>query len=219
MSEVIITVRGESETRVTAERATVHLAVRTDGADRPTAVEAAMRFAETLRASITARHGSGTIAEWTSKRLSVTADRPWNSEGKRLAPVFSASISFTATFTDASELSVWVSEISAWDGVEVGVVDWHLTSATRARVEGEVAAAAVGVAVARARSYAQALGLTEVTPVEIADAGLISTGPEPQAKGMMRAMAMDAVGSAPTMEYEPDEIAVGATVEARFSAS
>lgn len=220
MSDVTITVRGEHEARVAPERATIRVTVRAEGPVRASVVDLVLRLAEPLRLSITERSDAGSVVDWSSKRLSVRAERPWNNEGKRLAPVYYASIDFTATFTEASELSVWVSDVSAWDGVEIGWVNWHLTPATRARVEREVAAAAVGVAVTRAEAYAGALGRSSVTPVEIADVGLISNREAAPAQPMMKARgaAFAAADSSPGMEYEPEEIVVSATVEGRFLA-
>lgn len=220
MREVTVTVRGEHEARVAPERATIRVSIRTEGPERTAVVEHVMRLAAPVRDSITGRADAGTVVDWTSKRLSVRAERPWNSEGKRLAPVHYASIDFTATFVEASELSLWVSDISPWDGVEVGWVNWHLTPETIARVESEVASQAVGIAVTRAETYARALGRSEVTPLEIADVGLISSGqPSPAAPMMMKARGSAfAADSAPAMEYEPEDIVISATVEARFSA-
>lgn len=221
MSDVTITVRGENETHLAPERATIHITVRAEGAERAEVVESAMSRAEPVREGLTERQDAGSIAEWTSKRLAVRAERPWNNEGKQLALVYYASIDFSATFTEASELSIWVSEISPCDGVEVGWVNWHLTPQTRADVEREVASTAVGVAVQRAQAYATALGLDSVTPVEIADAGLISREQSAaprmmKARGAMFAASADAAG--PGMEYEPEDIVISATVEARFTA-
>ncbi|MEV4735388.1 MULTISPECIES: SIMPL domain-containing protein [unclassified Microbacterium] len=221
MSDVTITVRGEHEARVAPERATIQVSVRAEGPERSVVVDRVMSLAEPVRESITSRADAGTVVDWTSTRLSVRAERPWNNEGKRLAPVHYASIDLTATFTDPAELSTWVSDVSSWDGVEVGWVDWHLTPDTRAEVEREVAARAVGVAVTRAHAYAGALGLQEVSPKEIADVGLISSGQaSPGAPVMMKAArgAAFAADSAPAMQYEPDEIVISATVEARFVA-
>lgn len=220
MSEVTVTVRGEHEARVAPERATIRVGVRADGPERTAVVENVMRLAEPVRSSITDRADTGSVVEWTSKRLSVRAERPWSNDGKRLAPVYYASIDFTATFAEASDLSIWVSDISPWDGVEVGWVDWHLTTATRAQIERDVAAAAVGVAVTRAEAYAGALGLDEVTPLEIADVGLISSGQPSPGTPMLKARGgvAFAADAAPAMEYEPEEIVISATVEARFLA-
>ncbi|MFJ3471970.1 SIMPL domain-containing protein [Microbacterium maritypicum] len=220
MSEVTVTVRGEHEARVAPERATISVGVRTEGPERTTVVQNVMRLAEPVRASITERADAGSVVDWTSKRLSVRAERPWSSEGKRLAPVYYASIDYTATFAEASQLSLWVSDISPWDGVEIGGVDWHLTPETRTRIERDVAADAVGVAVTRAEAYAGALGLGEVTPLEIADTGLISSGQPSPGAPMLKARGgvAFAADSAPAMEYEPEEIVISATVEARFLA-
>ncbi|WP_460799402.1 SIMPL domain-containing protein [Microbacterium sp. GXF0217] len=221
MSDVIITVRGESEESIAPELATIRVSVRADGPDRAVVVDQALRLAEPVRTGLVERSDAETIADWTSTRLSVRAERPWSGDGKRLAPIHYASVEFTATFTDASELSVWVSDISAWDGVEVGDVGWHLTPETRGRVEREVAAAAVGAAVTRAEAYASALGRATVVPLEIADVGLISSGPRPPQMPAYKARdaAFMTAQSGPSMEYEPDQIVVSATVEARFTAS
>jgi len=217
MSEVIITVRGEHKLRVAPERATVRLSVGLDGPDREDVVARTLSAAEPVRTSITEGEQAGSVAQWSSQRMNVYADRPWNNEGKQLDPVYRASIDFSATFSDISEMSVWVSELSVLEGVSIGNVDWHLTSETERAVEREVATQAVAVAVARAQAYAEALGLKDITALEIADRGLIS--PEQRSfksEGMVaRAMAMD---SAPSMEFQGEEITVSATVEGRFSA-
>lgn len=219
MSEVTVTVRGEHEARVPPERATVRVVVRADGPDRATVIAEAARIAEPVRSTIAARSETGVIVDWTSTRLTLRAERPWNNEGRRLAPVHYASVDFTATFAEASELSLWVSEISEWDGVEVGGVDWHLTAETRTRLEREVAAQAVTVAVTRAETYARALNLSHVTPLEIADVGLLAPGQAEHGAPLMKARGLAfAADAAPAMDYEPGEIVVAATVEARFLA-
>lgn len=216
MSEVIITVRGEHELRVAPERATVRLSVSFDGSDRAEVVERALAGAAPVREGIEDREVAGSVTEWSSQRMSVYAERPWNSDGRRLAPVYRASIDFTATFSDFSEMSVWVTEISSHTGLSVGAVDWHLTPETEREVEREVATQAVGVAVSRAQAYAQALGLQNVTPREISDRGLMSTESASFKPVAMRGMTMD---SAPAMDFQGEEITVSATVEGRFSAS
>lgn len=218
MSEVIITVRGEHTTEVSPERATVSLSVSADGPQHAEVVERALALAAPVRESIEQRNRSGSILEWNSKRLDVRGERPWNADGERLAPVYRATVDFTATFGDTSELSLWATEISSWPGVEIGHTDWWLTPETTATVEQEVAAEAVRVAVARAQAYARALGLDTVTPLEVADRGLISTGPGPAPKSSRfaeLAMQADAVG----MQFQGEDITVSATVEARFRAS
>lgn len=219
MSEVTITVRGENQTRIAPERAKVHVTARADGADRNRVLETVGAIAGPVREGLESRKDAGTVASWSSARMNVYAERPWNNQGKRLAPVYRASIDFTATFEDFSELSQWVSEISGGDGIEIGYVDWHLTDETRAKVEQEVASEAIHVAVRRAEAYAAALGRKTVTAVAVADQGLMHSK-EQAAPVMMRAMmSSDSMGSGPDMNYQPEEIVVSATVEAQFVAS
>lgn len=219
MSDVIITVRGEHELRIAPERATVHLTLAFDGADRAQVVDRTLTAAGPVRERIEAQKVAGSVVEWSSERMGVFSDRPWNSEGRQLSPVHRASVDFTATFSDISAMSEWVAEVSGEEGISVGYIDWHLTPQTEAEVEREVAAQAVGVAVARARAYAEALGLHNVTPLEIADRGLISAGAPPQAKAAMRAGAAFDLESAGGLELQGEEITVSATVEGRFAAN
>lgn len=221
MSEVIITVRGESQARVTPERATAHVTATADGPERGAVVERIAALAEPVRADLAARKAAGGIADWASQRVSVWADRPWNAEGRQLDLVHHASVELTATFTDVLALSDWLNGMAATEGLQVGAVEWELTPETRARVEREVATAAVAVAVERATAYAQAIDRSAVTPVQIADLGLLGGDapgqPSPRMFAKASAMAMDA-GAANAAQFHPDDIVVTAAVEARFSA-
>lgn len=218
MSEVVITVRGEHEVRVAPECAIVTLTVALDGPDRESVVSRTLALADPVREGLAARQRSGAAESWSSRRLVVRSERPWSGDGTRLALVHHASVDFSATFVDATELSSWVAEVSSAEGVAVNGTDWILTPSTRARVEQEVAAEAVRTAVVRATAYATALGLTRVEPIEIADAGLITdSGSADAAPKAMRAFA--APPAPPGLELLGDDIAVSATVEARFVAA
>ncbi|BDV30936.1 SIMPL domain-containing protein [Microbacterium terricola] len=220
MSEVTITVRGEHRAFVAPEEAVAHLSVRAEGPDRGDVVERIAVLALPLREDLTAREEAGALADWSSQRVSVWADRPWNQDGKRLAPVHYASVEVSATFTDFAALSWWLSDVAEREGVQIDGVLWRLTPDTAARIEAEVAAQAVQVAVARATAFAGAIGLAAVEPTEIADLGLLSradaAAPEMR---MAKAFAADAMaGGAPVMEFQPEDIEVTAAVEARFRA-
>ncbi|MFE1644784.1 SIMPL domain-containing protein [Microbacterium sp. P01] len=222
MSEVIITVRGEHETRVAPEEAVATISVKAEGTDRGAVVERIAALAAPLRADLTARAEDGTIAEWSSQRATVWANRPWNNEGKQLALVHYASVEISATFQDFAALSWWVSDVAERDGVQVDGVQWRLSPATAKDTEADAAATAVRVAVDRATAYASAIGLTSVSPVEIADIGLLTRqaqdGGAPAPK-MMRAMAMSSMdGVGPSVQFQPEDIVVSAGVEARFVA-
>ena len=78
MSDVIISVRGEHEARLAPERGTVHFSVRADGPERGPVVERIASLALPLREQLDERKDAGAVTEWTSRRVSVWSDRPWN---------------------------------------------------------------------------------------------------------------------------------------------
>jgi uncharacterized protein YggE len=217
MSDVVITVRGESNARVRAEEAAVRVTVSTDGPSRGPVVERAQERASIVQDGLVAHLRSGEVSEWSSARVSVWSDRPWNNEGAQLPLVHHAGVEVSATFTDAGALSWWLGDVAESDDVQVTAVEWRLSPDTRARVEREVAAEAVHVAVERAAAYADALGLASVSAVEIADAGLLGARPETPAP--MNARLMAASGSSgPSFSLQPPEIVVTSVVEGRFRA-
>ncbi|QKJ19191.1 SIMPL domain-containing protein [Microbacterium hominis] len=223
MSEVVITVRGEHESRVAPEHGTVALAAHAEGPARGAVVERIAALGEPLRAELAERAETGEVSEWSSERVAVWSERPWNAEGTRLAPVHHARLQLSATFTDFAALSWWAGEIAERDGVEISHVSWDLTRETRAAVERQVAADAVAVAVARATAYARALGLSDVSPREVADLGLLA---HPRAfdaadgapRAMFAAAAMPEGAGGAGIELQPQDLVVRAAVEARFTA-
>lgn len=224
MSDVVITVRGEHETRIAPERAIAHLTIRAEGPERGAVVERMSALTEPVRDDLAARKSAGTVVEWTSQRVSVWSERPWNNEGKRLAQVHYASVDLSVTFTDFTVLSWWAGEVAERDGVQLGWIEWKLTPETRASVERDVATQAVGVAVARATAYAGALGLANVTALELADVGLLTQQSGPEASPAPRMLmakasfASDAAGGGPAVQLQPEDIVISAAVEARFAA-
>lgn len=218
MSDVVITVRGQHETTRTPERAVAHASVAADGRDRGEVVARVSALARAVQDDLAARQEAGAVLEWSSQRMAVWSDRPWNAEGKRLPLVHHASVDVTATFGDVSELSSWTNSVIEHDGVRLSHIQWQLTPDTRARVEQDVAAAAVSVAVARATAYARALGLGSVVPLEVADTGLLSAPDQPRPERMFARMAADTMGGGPEIRLEPEDIVVTASVEARFAA-
>jgi len=223
MSDVVITVRGEHETRIAPERAIAHLTIRAEGPERGAVVERMSALTEPVRDDLAARKSAGTVTEWTSQRVSVWSERPWNNEGKRLAPVHYATVDFSVTFTDFAVLSWWAGEVAERDGVQLGWIEWKLTPETKASVERDVATQAVGVAVARATAYAGALGLANVTALELADVGLLTQPGAPEAAPAPRMMMAKAsfasdTGGGPAVQLQPEDIVISAAVEARFAA-
>ncbi len=218
MTDVTITVRGEHERRVAAEQAVVTLRVAVEGPDRSEVVARLESVAAPLTDALAARDGVEGLVEWSSNRMSVWSERPWG-DGHRLAPVHHASVDLSATFDDPPLLSAWAATVADRESVEITNVHWRLTPGTRAAVEREVASEAVGVAVDRATAYAAALGRDAVTPLELADVGLLSTPGERGAEApMMRAAFAAESEASPRLRLQPDDIVVSAAVEARFTA-
>jgi uncharacterized protein YggE len=222
MSEVVITVRGEHEARVAPEEGVVRISVRAEGPERGAVVERISALAEPLRTDLSARQERGGLREWSSQRVAVWANRPWNAEGKQLSLVHYASVEISAVFTDFAALSWWVTDISERDGVQIDAVEWRLTRETAKQAEADVATVAVRVAVERATAYARAIGLSSVAPLEVADLGLLGRGdpgsPAPMAR-MIKAESFAAdMGGGPAVEFQPEDIIVSAAVEARFTA-
>ncbi len=190
MSETVITVQGSSSTKHAAERATASVTVSHDGPARETVFASTTKVAETIKTALRGLHDpvSGPVVEWSSDRVSVWSDRPWNNDGAQMPLVYHATIGVRASFTDFDALARWVEAVATTSGVTVGAIEWELLPATRDALLIEVRTEAVQDAASRALVYARAAGLTSVAVVAIADPGLLGSsepGPVPVA-GMPR---------------------------------
>jgi uncharacterized protein YggE len=96
-------------------------------------------------------------------------------------------------------------------------VEWALTSKRRTELQRQVRTRAVEDAVLRAQQYADALGLSRIRPIAIADAGMLGDGLHPERAGEVAMMrALGASGAGPNVELVPEDIEVSAAVDARF---
>jgi uncharacterized protein len=224
MTETLITVRGDYSARFPAERATAAVAVSTDGADRAAVFAQATDAAETVRASIAALHNGddGPVTWWSSDAVSISNYRPWSPEGKQLDIVYTAAIGFRATFNDFAALALWVDHIATVAGVSVSGIDWALTEATREAATADVRRRAVADAVAKATTFAEAISLSTVTAIAIADPGMLgnasSAGGGDIEPRMMSKASMDAGSASMGLSLRPEEIEVSSAVDVRFSA-
>jgi hypothetical protein len=104
------------------------------------------------------------------------------------------------------------------DGFRVSHVEWALTSKRRDELIGQVRTQAVRDAAARAQQYADALGLGKISPVAIADAGMLGVGLRPEdgdGIGYLRAGLVGS-GGATDVELLPEDIEVSTAIDARF---
>jgi uncharacterized protein YggE len=213
-----ITVRGSFSAFQPPERATVQAAISYEGPAMQPVYERVASDLRAVKASVDPLEQSGAVTWWSAEELRTWSNRPWNKDGKVLPPVHHASVGVEVKFRDFTALSRWVGErIAATDGFRVGRIQWALTVDHRDKLREQVRARAVQDAAARAQQYADALGLGEVRPVAIADAGMLGAGLAPAqgpATAYVRAAAVGGGGS--DVEFVPEDIEVSATVDARF---
>ena len=219
----VITVQGHFTAWYPAERATVRLSVAFDGARREEVLASASAAVQTVTDSVKALHDpdAGPVTWWSSDRIRVWAHRPWNNQGKQLAPVHNAAITISVKFKDFDALADWLAQVANVPGVQVNGIDWTLTEAKRTAVTTEVRSRAVRDAADKARVFAQAIGLGQITATAIADPGMLGVrgdGADP-APSMMRAAAFAAPSPEAAFDFTPEDIEVSASVDARFEAS
>lgn len=221
MAEVMITVRGEAQSRPAPERATVRLSVEFEGQAKDGAVAAATDAASALGRQLEALHGDdGPVTRWNSGQVRVWSQPAWKEGGpQQPATVHHASIEFTARFSDFEAMALWLDDVLPMPGVNVAGIDWSLTRAREQAVLAQARAEAVRDAQQKAAAYARSLNLGEPRPVAVADAGMLDgTGgngvPQP-----MFAMAASAGRGGPEVSLTPDEITVHCAVDARFAAA
>ena len=124
-----ITVQGTHTAWFDAERATVHISATFDGPKRDEVFARATQTAADVTALITPLHDAakGPVTWWSSDRIRVWAQRPWNSEGKQLAPVHHAAIQVTVKFNEFDALADWLTDAATVPGVQVNGIEWTLT--------------------------------------------------------------------------------------------
>jgi uncharacterized protein YggE len=153
----------------------------------------------------------------------VWSERPWSADGTVAALVHHSRVDYAITFSDFGVLSTWLESAVAVPSVTIDSIAWELTEETTAGATATARDNAVRDAVARASGYARSLGLSTVTPVAIADRGMLDPGSGgdgqlPLARATMQ-LAAFASGGAPGLELKPQRITVVAAVDARFAAS
>ena len=225
MSETVITVQGSSSLKHAPERATVSVAVVHDGPARDKVFAETTKVADDITAALTGMHdaAAGPVVAWSSDRVSVWSERPWNNDGRQLPLVYHATIGARATFSDFDAMARWVETVATTSGVTVGSIEWELLDATRDALLAEVGTKAVQDAASKALVYAKAAGLATVTATAIADPGLLgSPGDSPVAMGgaaPQRMFAAKAMSSSAPLAFTPQELEITVQVDARFTAS
>jgi uncharacterized protein len=219
-----ITVQGTHIAWYDAERATVEISAAFDGAKREEVFVRATQAAADVTAEITPLHSpdAGPVTWWSSDRVNVWSERPWNNDGKRLPLVYHATIGIRAKFNEFEALGRFVEKLAVMEGVNVGGISWDLTDERRKAVTDDVRRRAVEDAVQKAATYASAAGVGAPSVIAVADPGMLGDGsgggiaPAPMERMAFRAQAMDAGGGAP-LALSPEQIQVSSSVDVRFT--
>ncbi|MGI8415560.1 MAG: SIMPL domain-containing protein [Nakamurella sp.] len=219
---VEITVQGTFTTYQPPQRATVRLRVGLEGPKKDAVFAGVSTAANTVSSGLVAllNPSAGPVTWWSSDQLRSWADRPWNSDGKQLPLVFHAAVGFQAKFSNFEALSEWLARVVDADGVSVEGIDWALTESSKKELTVQVRSAAVLAAKTKAAAYAEALGLGEPQALAIADAGMLGEGLHPTSQhytASSRSMHAES-GTALQLAFEPQDVEVSATVDARFTA-
>jgi uncharacterized protein YggE len=221
MPETVITVQGTYDSFHPAERATVTVTVGFEGPERGAVVSGTTQGTTALVAGIATRHdpAHGPVTWYATDRIQVWAERPFNNKGEQKPLVHHARTTTRAKFRDFEDLAQWVERAAAHRGVQVNGIEWALTEQTKQATVASVRTRAVEEARRKAQTYAEALGLGDLRCVAIADPGMLGDQSSGSGGGQAmysRAAAADA-GSG--LVFTPEDIAVSATVDARFVAS
>ncbi len=218
-----ITVRGSYSAFEPPERATVQARLAFEGPQMQPVYDRVVHDLEAVKASITPLHDpdQGPVTWWSTRHVRTWSERPWNQDGKQLPLVHHAMVGVEVKFRDFAELARWVGRHAEHTGgFSLEGVEWALTEKRKQELTRQVRTRAVQDAASRAQEYADALGLGQVRPVALADAGMLSSGLHPMAAGseaaFMRAGKM--ADSDATLALAPDDIEVAAVIDGRFVA-
>jgi hypothetical protein len=217
-----ITVRGSFAASLPPERGTVHASIGYEGPSMEPVYTRVARDLEVVQTSVAElKHGDdAAVTWWSAERLRTWSIRPWNQDGKQLPLVHHARVGIEVKFRDFAALSDWVGEhVTNTGGFHVTNIEWALTVKRGDELIRQVREGAVHDAMERAQLYADALGLGKISPVAIADAGMLVANLRPngghgQAHTVARAGLEAGHGSG--VELLPDDIEVAASVDARF---
>lgn len=222
MSETVITVQGSAHTELPPEQAVLRFTITADGPERAPVLAETTAALDDVSRFIEARHGDdGSVSRWSADRVTVSSHRPWTNDGTRAALVHQASASGRATISNTDEVADLVDALATLELVTIDGLEWSLTDARLELERRDVRARAVADARAKAEVLAEAVGLGSLTPLALADPGMLdgSGGGAAPLPRMERAMAMSAAPqSAAGFSLRPEPIVIDVAVDARFSA-
>ncbi|RYJ06413.1 MAG: DUF541 domain-containing protein, partial [Actinomycetales bacterium] len=190
------------------------------GSEKDEVVARAKRALDPLVSQLGELQQRGALATWSSDQVRVISQHPWAGDRRSDEVVHTASFGVRAEFVDFEKLAGFVDHWAGRDHVEVHGLAWDVLASHRRAYVAEVRKAAVDDAVATAQAYADAVRRGRVTPVEIADPGMLGDGSGGGGAAPMMAKAAFADLSSdggPGLRLEPEDILIEVSVDARFT--
>ncbi|MFB7585618.1 SIMPL domain-containing protein [Streptomyces sp. NPDC056169] len=210
-----VTVRGEGRLEVDPEFARIWVTVSARGTDRSaTLAELTRRNAQVL--DLVKAQGE-TVEKLETGRFSISPELGRRGRGERVH-AFVGRVRMTAELTDFTVLGELVTRLADLDMTGVDGPWWELRPDSPAYAEAR--RLAVTEAVQRARAYAEALGTSLASLLELSDAGLAGPGMSqlpPVFAAAPAGFATERAGEAPPLDLEPQRQTVTAEVVARFT--
>lgn len=206
-----VAVRGEITREVPPEIATISVTVAARDRDRQATLT---RLAERSQAVGALLDGYAAAVE-RRETSGIYVYPETKGPGERVVG-YRGSVTLQLTVVDFAMLGELVLRLADQEQTTVAGPYWALRPDSPAFRQARHDA--IGDAVVRAREYAEALGARITRLIELADTGLSRTEPVAQYGGaQMRTFAAADMGGAPSLDLEPQQQRVYASVEARFA--
>jgi len=226
MSPLRIDVQGHSTISKPAERATLYILVTATGIDQKTAIQdvtkASNSIQNLLKSDLAPKDASGkptadaAVTQWTMTGLSTWTFTTFGHVGGQNQ---TAKIDFEVTFRDFSRLGSVVTNLSSTPHVSIKRIQWSLTEETRRAYSGQNRREAVEDAFAKARDYADAVGLANVTAVDITDSLAPVPFHGPTLFGSTAARGPGFAAAPQELSFEPEDIEMHSQIRVIFEAS
>ncbi len=206
-----ITVTGTSSVTLPAECVRVNFTVGFAGDDREPVVADTATLVGRVRSRLEEAVGAGSARELRISGLR-TSTTPVDARA-RTAPRFSAEARGSVVLVNLDAMAALLGELASTAGVNITWLDWRLLDATVAEAQPRALADAFAQARQRAEWIARAAGLGTVEAVSVQDGGGIQPG------GRQMARSFSAAESGPSIDLDPDDVDLTASLTVEFDAS
>ncbi|KAK4498167.1 hypothetical protein PRZ48_010824 [Zasmidium cellare] len=175
-----ITLRGEANVSLPAERAVLGIDVSATDVDKQTAFDAAVSTVKSVEALLRKLSPQNTSPEsklnaavdnWTRTSLSETSQLPYDHHtGKSRPPrQYTSSVTFEARFQRFEAIAGVIQDLGAISNVKTEPLEWVLQAKTKDENRSALRVEAAKNAHQKALEYAQALGYQKVVPFQLSE--------------------------------------------------